>query len=245
MLFRSGKTRKTGTKITYKADHEIFETLDYQYDILSARLRELAFLNKGIRITLSDRRQAEEVTELYKYDGGIKSFVEYLNKNKETIHKKVIYLEQEKENFCQVEMALQYHDGYNDMILSFANNIHTHEGGTHELGFKTALTRLFNDYARKANILKENENNVSGEDIREGLTAIISVKLLDPQFEGQTKTKLGNSEMRSIVDSFLYGELGTFFEENPSVARRLVEKSISAARAREAARKARDRKSVV
>jgi DNA gyrase subunit B len=235
-----GKTRKTGTRITFKADHEVFETLDYQLEVLSGRLRELAFLNKGIRITIVDRRQSEEIAEAYKYEGGIKSFVEYLNKNKEPLHKKVIYLEQEKEDCCQVEIALQYHDGYNDLILSFANNIHTHEGGTHEMGFKTALTRLVNDYARKANLLKENESNVSGEDIREGLTSIISVKLLEPQFEGQTKTKLGNSEMRGIVDSFLYEELGTFFEENPAVARRLVEKAISAARAREAARKARE-----
>ena len=235
-----GKTKKTGTKVVFKADSEIFETLDYEYDVLSQRLRELAFLNKGIRITITDHRQVEETSDAFKYDGGIKSFVEYLNKNKEALHKKVIYLEQEKENSCQVEMALQYHDGYNDMILSFANNIRTHEGGTHEMGFKTALTRLVNDYARKANILKENEANVSGEDIREGLTAVISVKLLEPQFEGQTKTKLGNSEMRGIVDSFLYEELGTFFGENPAVARRLVDKAISAARAREAARKARE-----
>lgn len=235
-----GKTKKTGTKVTFKADDEIFETLDYEYDILSQRLRELAFLNKGIRITIADRRGVEEVSETFKFEGGIKSFVEYLNKNKEPLHKKPIYLEQDKEDCCKVEIALQYHDGYNDLILSFANNIRTHEGGTHEMGFKTALTRLVNDYARKANILKESESNVSGEDIREGLTAVISVKLLEPQFEGQTKTKLGNSEMRGIVDSFFYEELGTFFGENPAVARRLIEKAISAARAREAARKARE-----
>jgi DNA gyrase subunit B len=235
-----GKTKKTGTKISFKSDSEIFETLDYELDVLTQRLRELAFLNKGVRISITDLRPEEEIVEVFKYDGGIKSFVEYLNKNKEPLHKKVIYLEQEKEDCCQVEIALQFHDGYNDLIFSFANNIRTHEGGTHEMGFKTALTRLFNDYARKANILKENESNVSGEDIREGLTAIISVKLLEPQFEGQTKTKLGNSDMRGIVDSFLYEELGTFFEENPPVARRLVEKAISAARAREAARKARE-----
>ena len=235
-----GKTRKTGTKITFLPDHEIFETLDFEFDILSQRLRELAFLNKGIRITLADKRAAEEVSETYNYEGGIKSFVEYLNKNKEPFHKKVVYLEQNKADGCQVEMALQYHDGYNELILSFANNIRTHEGGTHEMGFKSALTRLVNDYARKQNILKENENNVSGEDIREGLTGVISVKLLEPQFEGQTKTKLGNSEMRGIVDSFLYEELGTYFGENPAVARRIIEKAISAARAREAARKARE-----
>jgi DNA gyrase subunit B len=235
-----GKAKKTGTKVTFKADGEIFETLDYQYDTLSQRLRELAFLNKGIRITLEDTRPGQEQQESYKFDGGIKSFVDYLNKNKETIHKKTIYLEQEKEDCCQVEIALQFHDGYNEMILSFANNIRTHEGGTHEMGFKSAMTRLFNDYARKNNLLKENESNVSGEDIREGLTAVISVKLLHPQFEGQTKTKLGNSEMRGIVDSFLYEELGTFLGENPAIARRLIDKSISAARAREAARKARE-----
>lgn len=235
-----GKTKGSGTKVSFKADAEIFETLDYETDLLSQRLRELAFLNKGIRITITDRRQEEDVSETFKYEGGIKSFVEYLNKNKEILHKKVIYLEQEKEDCCQVEVALQYHEGYNEMVFSFANNIRTHEGGTHELGFKTALTRLVNEYARKANILKENESNLSGEDIREGLTAIISVKLLEPQFEGQTKTKLGNSEMRSIVDSVIYEELGTFFGENPAVARRVIEKSLSAARAREAARKARE-----
>lgn len=235
-----GKTEKTGTKVSFKADAEIFETLEYEVEVISQRLRELAFLNKGISITITDKRQEQEISETFKYEGGIKSFVEYLNKNKETLHKKAIYLEQEKENCCQVEVALQYHEGYNEMVFSFANNIRTHEGGTHELGFKTALTRLVNEYARKANILKENENNLSGEDIREGLTAIISVKLLEPQFEGQTKTKLGNSEIRSIVDSVLYEELGTFFGENPAVARRVIEKSLSAARAREAARKARE-----
>ncbi len=235
-----GKARKTGTTVTFMPDPEIFEEVDFQYDIISARLRELAFLNKGIRITLVDQRQNPEVRETFKYDGGIKSFVEFLNKNKEPLHKKVIYIEQEKEERCSVEIALQYHDGYNDLICSFANNIRTHEGGTHELGFKTSLTRLLNDYARKLNLLKENESNISGEDIREGLTAVISVKLLEPQFEGQTKTKLGNSEIRGIVESFLYEELGAFFEQNPPVARRIIEKAISAARAREAARKARE-----
>ncbi len=239
-LKETGRTKKTGTKITFKPDHEIFETLVFEYDTLAQRLRELAFLNRGIRISLFDNRKADGQKETFKYDGGIKSFVEFLNKNKEPLHKKVIFLEQEKEEFCRTEIALQYHDGYNDLICSFANNIRTHEGGTHEHGFKTSLTRLVNDYARKANLLKENESNVSGEDIREGLTAVISVKLLEPQFEGQTKTKLGNSEMRGIVDSILYEELGRFFEENPAVARRVVDKAISAARAREAARKARE-----
>ncbi|MCR3921980.1 MAG: DNA topoisomerase (ATP-hydrolyzing) subunit B [Firmicutes bacterium] len=235
-----GKTKKTGTKITFKPDDQIFETLHFEFDTLSQRLRELAFLNKGIRITLEDQRNEEETKEVYKYDGGIKSFVEYLNKNKEAINKKVIYLEQLKADSSEVELALQFHDGYSEFILSFANNIRTHEGGTHETGFKSALTRLFNDYARKHNILKDNDSNVSGEDIREGLTAVLSVKLLEPQFEGQTKTKLGNTEIRGIVDSFLYEELGTFFGENPAVAKRLVDKAISAARAREAARKARE-----
>ncbi|HZK24486.1 MAG TPA: DNA topoisomerase (ATP-hydrolyzing) subunit B [Oscillospiraceae bacterium] len=235
-----GKTKKTGTKISFRPDPEIFESLNFDFDTLTQRLRELAFLNKGIRITLVDRRSEEEVKEVYKYDGGIKSFVEYLNKNKDLLQKKVIYLERAKEDQSEIEVALQYHDGYNELIFSFANNIRTHEGGTHEAGFKTALTRIFNDYARKQNLLKENENNISGEDIREGLTAVVSVKLLVPQFEGQTKTKLGNTEMRGLVDSFLYEELGTYFEENPAIAKRLVEKAISAARAREAARKARE-----
>ncbi|HHX73666.1 MAG TPA: DNA topoisomerase IV subunit B, partial [Firmicutes bacterium] len=169
----TGKTRKTGTKISFLPDSEIFETLNFDFDTLSQRLRELAFLNKGIRITLEDRRGEEEVREVYKYDGGIKSFVEYLNKNREPLHKKVIYLEQQKAETSQVEIALQYHTGYNELILSFANNIRTQEGGTHEMGFKMALTRIFNDYARRQNILKENEANITGEDIREGLTAVI------------------------------------------------------------------------
>lgn len=235
-----GESLKTGTVVSFMPDPEIFEEIDFQYETLSSRLRELAFLNKGLTISLVDHRQDPPEGETFKYEGGIKSFIEFLNKNKEPLHKKVISLEQEKEEYGSVEIALQYHDGYNEMILSFANNIRTHEGGTHELGFKTSLTRLFNDYARKINLLKENESNISGEDIREGLTAVISVKLLEPQFEGQTKTKLGNSEMRGSVDSFLYEELGAFFEQNPSVARKIIEKAISAARAREAARKARE-----
>ncbi|NLM51665.1 MAG: DNA topoisomerase (ATP-hydrolyzing) subunit B [Firmicutes bacterium] len=235
-----GKRRKSGTKVTFKPDSTIFETLDFQFEILSQRLRELAFLNRGIRITFEDRRQKEPVKEVYKYDGGIKSFVEYLNKNKEPLHKKVIFLEQAEQDGSQIEIALQYNTGYNELILSFANNIRTHEGGTHEAGFKMALTRVFNDYARKKNLLKENDENISGEDVREGLAAVISVKMLEPQFEGQTKTKLGNTEIRGLVDSFVFEKLGIYFEENPSVAKRLVEKAISAARAREAARKARE-----
>ncbi|NLP36929.1 MAG: DNA topoisomerase (ATP-hydrolyzing) subunit B [Firmicutes bacterium] len=235
-----GKKRKSGTKVTFKPDSTIFETLDFQFEVLSQRLRELAFLNRGISITFEDRRQKEPVKEVYKYDGGIKSFVEYLNKNKEPLHKKVIYLERAEKEGSQIEIAIQYNTGYSELILSFANNIRTHEGGTHEAGFKMALTRVFNDYARKKNLLKESDENISGEDVREGLAAVISVKMLEPQFEGQTKTKLGNTEIRGLVDSFLFEELGIYFEENPAVAKRLVEKAISAARAREAARKARE-----
>jgi DNA gyrase subunit B len=235
-----GKTQTTGTKITFKPDEEVFETLDFQYEILAQRLRELAFLNKGVSISLADLRPSREQQEVFRYEGGIRSYVEYLNKNKETLHKKPIYLEQEKKDCCRMEIALQYHDGYNEMLSSYANNIRTKEGGTHESGFKAALTRLLNDYGRKQNLLKENESNLSGEDVREGLVAVISVRLLEPQFEGQTKTKLGNSEMRSLVESFLYEELGSYFEQNPSVARKIIDKAVSAARAREAARKARD-----
>ncbi len=235
-----GKSRKTGTKITFKPDAEIFETTDFQYDTLAQHLRELAFLNKGIRLTLEDYRNEEEYKDSFKYEGGIKSYIEYLNKNKDPLHKRVIYLERHEEDRSQLEIALQYHSGYNEMILSFANNIRTHEGGTHEMGFKIAFTRLFNDYARRHNLLKENDANLSGEDVREGITAIISIKLLEPQFEGQTKTKLGNTDVRGLVDSFVYEELGTFFEENPSLAKRLVEKAINASRARDAARKARE-----
>lgn len=235
-----GQTKETGTKVTFSPDQEIFETIDFQWDILAQRIREMAFLNKGISITLTDERSGREQKETFKFEGGLKSFVEYLNKNKEPLHKKPIYIEQEKQDYCRTEIALQYNDGYNEIICSFANNIRTQEGGTHESGFKSALTRLLNDYARKHNLLKENENNLSGEDVREGLVAVISVRLLDPQFEGQTKTKLGNSEMRGLVESFLYEELGAFFEQNPSVARKIIDKSLSAARAREAARKARE-----
>ncbi len=235
-----GAAQETGTTITFLPDAEIFETLDFQYDILAQRLREQAFLNKGVSISLTDRREGMEQRETFKFEGGIRSFVEYLSKNKETLHKKPIYLEQDQQDCCRMEIALQYNDGYNEVLSSYANNIRTKEGGTHEFGFKSALTRLLNDYARKQNLLKENESNLSGEDVREGLVAVISVRLLEPQFEGQTKTKLGNSEMRGLVESFVYEEMGAFFEQNPAVARKIIDKAVSAARAREAARKARE-----
>lgn len=234
-----GETDVTGTKITFKPDHEIFEDLVYSFEVLSQRLRELSFLNKGIRIVLKDLRSEEENESVFQHEGGIKDFVQYLNKNKEVVNEAPIYFEKGK-NDTYVEVALQYNDGYSENIFSFANNINTTEGGTHEAGFKSALTRVINDYARKNNLLKENENNLSGEDIREGLTAIISVKVREPQFEGQTKTKLGNSEVRGITDFIVGDGMGTFLEENPSVAKRIIEKSVNASRAREAARKARE-----
>ncbi len=228
---------RSGTMITFQPDPEIFEDLVYDYDILSHRLKELSFLNKGVTITLIDERT--DTKEVFSNNDGIVDFVKHLNKNKDPIHPKPIVFEADKDN-TQVEIALQYNDGYSENLFSYANNINTTEGGTHEAGFKAALTRVINDYARKNNILKSNENNLSGEDVREGLTAILSVKVREPQFEGQTKTKLGNSEVRSIVDSIVGEGLSTFFEENPSIAKKIIEKGLQAARARLAARKARD-----
>ncbi|MFZ3172607.1 MAG: DNA topoisomerase (ATP-hydrolyzing) subunit B [Carboxydocellales bacterium] len=232
-----GKAENTGTKIYFKPDYEIFEELEYNFETLSQRLRELSFLNKGLKIIIRDERSGEEA--VFQHEGGIVDFVKYVNRNKDVIHNPPIYFENNKEGL-QVEICLQYNEGYTENIFSFANNINTHEGGTHESGFKTALTRVINDYARKNNILKENENNLSGEDIREGIIAVISVKVRDPQFEGQTKTKLGNSEIRGLVDSAVGEGMGIFLEENPSVGRKVIEKAVSAARAREAARKARE-----
>jgi DNA gyrase subunit B len=232
-----GKSNGTGTEISFKPDGEIFEDLIFNRETLAQRLRELSFLNKGVTIVLIDQRDGFEVK--YKHDGGIIDFVKFLNKNKDVLHNKPIFFAAEKD-MVQVEIALQYNDGYSENILSFANNIHTQEGGTHEAGFKTALTRVINDYARKLNVIKENQSNLSGEDIREGLTAVISVKVIDPQFEGQTKTKLGNSEVRGIVDSVVGEGMGTFLEENPAHTKRIIEKTVQAARAREAARKARE-----
>ena len=241
-----GESNETGTSVQFKPDGEIFDTLEYDFDVLGQRLRELAFLNKGIHITLIDERAGKEQEEVYHYEGGIKSFVSYLNRNKEPLHSDPIYVEGIKDG-VSVEIAIQYNDGYNENIFSFANNIDTVEGGTHLVGFKTALTRAFNDYAKKFGHLKENDKKLSGDDIREGLTAVISVKLAEPQFEGQTKTKLGNSEVRGIVDSIFGETLATYLEENPLVGKVVIDKALVAARAREAARKAREltRKSVL
>jgi DNA gyrase subunit B len=240
-----GEAEGHGTKVYFKPDHLVFEELDYDYDTLAQRLRELAFLNKGIRITLADEREGGKSEEFY-YEGGIRSFVEYLNRNKEALHEKPVYVEGRKDDYT-VEVALQYNDTYNENIFSFANNIDTIEGGTHLIGFKAALTRVFNDYGKKFGYLKENDKNLSGDDIREGLTAVISVKLTDPQFEGQTKTKLGNSEVRGIVDNIVGEGVSTFLEENPGVGKTIIDKALLAARARDAARKAREltRKSVL
>ncbi len=232
-----GPSQRTGTKVTFLPDDEIFDKIEYDYDILVPRFREIAFLNKGTRIIFKDLRNNYE--EQFRFDGGIAQFVSFLNRGKEVFPKKPIYLEKAI-NGTQIELALQYHTGYNETIYSYANNIHTAEGGTHEYGFKVAMTRLINDYARKTGALKENQGNLTGEDIREGMTAIISVKLLEPQFEGQTKTKLGNSELRSLVDSACYEGIERYLEENPSIARKIIEKAIRASRAREAARKARE-----
>ncbi|MDQ0151095.1 DNA topoisomerase (ATP-hydrolyzing) subunit B [Eubacterium multiforme] len=232
-----GTSDKTGTIVYFKPDKDIFDEIDYDFEILSQRLRELAFLNKGIKIILTDKRYDKE--EHYHYEGGIKSFVEYLNRNKQTLHEEPIYVEGLKDEIM-VEVALQYNDGYSENLFTFANNIDTIEGGTHLVGFKTALTRVFNDYAKRFGHLKENDKNLSGDDIREGLTAVISVKIGEPQFEGQTKTKLGNSEVRGIVDSIVGEGVGTFLEENPNIAKIIIDKALMAARARDAARKARE-----
>ena len=234
-----GDTKETGTKVTFKPDPEIFEELVYDYDTLAVRLREQAFLNKGLRIVLNDARPEQEKEDEFKYDGGVMSFVEYINKNKEGLHENVIYMQEEKEEGF-VEIAMQYTTSYSETIISFANNINTAEGGTHETGYKAALTKVLNDYARKFNFLKDADKNLSGEDVREGLTAIISVKLSEPQFEGQTKTKLGNSEIRGLVDGVVSEKLEVFLEENPSVAKIIIEKALTASRARDAARKARE-----
>ncbi|MBQ1237272.1 MAG: DNA topoisomerase (ATP-hydrolyzing) subunit B [Oscillospiraceae bacterium] len=244
-----GETDETGTSVTFAADPEIFETLVYEYDVLLTRLREQAFLNAGVRIVLRDLREEEVIENDLCYEGGIRSFVEHIHKTRdlETLHPDVIYLAGEK-GTTTAEIAMQYNESYNEVLLSFANDIRTGEGGTHEQGFKAALTRVFNDYARRHNFLREADKNLTGDDVREGLTAIISVKLEEAQFEGQTKAKLGNTDVRTLVDSIVYEKLGTFFEENPAVAKAIFEKSLNAARAREAARKAREltrRKSVL
>ncbi|MBQ2818173.1 MAG: DNA topoisomerase (ATP-hydrolyzing) subunit B [Clostridia bacterium] len=233
----TGETEKHGTKIRFYPNGDIFETTDFDYDVLSKRFREMAFLNAGIRISIKDERSGKEDT--YHYEGGVKSFVEYLNRNKETLSPEPIYITGMKGD-STVEVALQYTDEYNESVYTFANNINTHEGGTHLEGFRRALTKSINDYARKYKYLRENNVNLQGEDIREGLTAIVSVKLVEPQFEGQTKMKLGNSEMRQIVDNIVSDGLSTFLEENPSVSRTIIDKCMTAQRARDAARKARE-----
>ena len=237
-LTRIGDTKKTGTKVTFLPDDTIFETLNYEIEILEERLREMAFLNKGLKITLEDLRPEEPIKYNFHYEGGLTSFVEFLNKNKEVINPKPIYIEGGTE--VPVEVAIQYTTAYSENTFSFVNNINTPEGGTHLEGFKRALTKCFNDYARKYNILKEKDSNLQGEDIREGITAVISVKVSEPQFEGQTKTKPGNSNVTGIVASVMNDKLAAYLEENPVVAKAILEKCISASRAREAARKARD-----
>jgi len=234
---QTGTTKRRGTKITFVPDTEIFESLEFSYDTTAARLRELSFLNKGLEIVLEDLRHDRR--EVFKYEGGISSFIEYLNKNKNALHPKPIYFETKKEEII-VEVAMQYNDGYSETTFSFANNINTHEGGSHLSGFKSALTRTINAYAQSADLLKDLKENPTGEDVREGLVAVISVKLKNPQFEGQTKTKLGNSDVRGLVEAAVNESLGAFLEENPPVARKIITKAIEAARAREAARKARD-----
>ena len=236
-----GDTDETGTRVTFKPDGEIFEELVYDYETLHTRLRDQAFLNAGVRMTITDRRTPTGPSDSMCYEGGIRSFVEFIHQRRglEALHEDVIYMKGDSGDNV-AEVAMQYNDSYNELLLSFANNINTGEGGTHEDGFKQALTRVLNAYARKNNLLKDSDKNLSGEDCREGLTAIISVKLREPQFEGQTKGKLGNTEMRQVVSAIVTDKLTTYFEENPQVARTIIEKAITASRAAEAARKARE-----
>lgn len=234
-----GKTDKTGTKITFKPDGEIFETLEFEYDVLLKRMREQSFLNKGVRIILTDHRGEEPVVNNLFAEGGIKEFVDYLNRNKTPLHDEVIYFETQSEGMS-LELAMQYTTSYSETILSFANDIHTVDGGTHETGFKSGLTRVINDYARKNNMLKEKDQSLMGEDARQGLTAIISVKVEEAQFEGQTKTKLGNSGARTLVEGAINDKLSAFLEENPRVAKIIISKTIEALHEREAARRARE-----
>jgi len=241
-LKKEGRTSKTGTKITFTPDSEVFESTEFSFDVLASRLRELAFLNKGVKITICDERPAEDGTEKkyeFQYNGGIAEFVQYLNGARDTIGRKPFYFEQERDNVV-VEIALQYNDSYNSTIYTFANNINTVSGGTHETGFKAAITRTLNTYARDKGAIKDNSTNISGNDAREGLVAVVSVKLPNPQFEGQTKAKLGNSEIKGIVEQLMNEEFGAYLEENPTVGKLIVDKALSAMRARDAARKARD-----
>ena len=238
-LEKIGDSKKTGTKVRFLADDTIFETQQYDYETLETRFREVAFLTKGLKITIEDKRDEENPKKAeFCFEGGLKSFVEYLNKNKEKLHPEPIYIERNGET--PVEIAIQYTTAYTENIHTFVNNINTIEGGTHLEGFKRALTKVFNDYARSHNFLKDKDGNLQGEDIREGITAVVSVKVKEPQFEGQTKTKLGNSEVTGVVQSMVNDALSTFLEENPNVAKAILEKCVSASRAREAARKARE-----
>lgn len=235
----SESSKKSGTSITFMPDASIFDEIEFKYETLEYRFRELSFLNKVIKIEFEDKREGQEESKTFHYTGGLVEYIKYLNRTKTPIHDQIIYVDKIA-NDCTIELALQYTDAYTENIYSFANNINTHEGGVHLSGFKAALTKCVNDYARRNNILKEKDPNLSGEDIREGLTTIVSVKLPDPQFEGQTKTKLGNTFMRGLVDSIANEEIGAFLEENPSVAKLVIEKCLRAQRAREAAKKARD-----
>jgi DNA gyrase subunit B len=232
-----GQTKRKGTKITFRPDLEIFEDIDFSFEVLTNRLRELAFLNKGVKINLKDERTDKKAEFLYK--GGIVSFVEYINRHRKTLHKKPVFISGSKED-CEVEVAIQYNDTYAENIFSFANSINTTEGGTHLIGFRSALTRVINNYAIGNNILKTSKESLKGEDIREGLACVISVKLAQPQFEGQTKTKLGNSEVKGLVEGIVYEKMGHYLEENPVVAKQIVNKAVEASRARDAARKARE-----
>lgn len=229
---------RTGTSTTFLPDEEIFEETEFKFKVLSQRLRELAYLNKGVKIVLADLREEDPKEEVYKFDGGIISFVQHLNKNRDVFHEPIYVCKEDGDT--TVEVAIQYNEGYQETIFTFANNINTIEGGTHLIGFKSALTRALNDYVKKNNLLKGGEENFTGDDIREGMTAVVSVKLREPQFEGQTKTKLGNSDIRGIVDSVLFEGLSTYLEENPKVARQIIDRAFNAARARAAARKARE-----
>ena len=233
-----GNTKKTGTRITFRPDLQIFDNLDFDFEGLASRFRELAYLNAGIRITFIDERNGGKRKDVFEFSGGIKSFVEYLSETKKSLHKP-IYLSKESQQTI-IEFAMQYTDSYQETIFTYVNNINTHEGGTHLSGFKSAMTRTLNDYAKKNNMLKKADFTLSGDDVREGLTAVISLKMIDPQFEGQTKTKLGNSEIKGVVETAVNEQLAIFLEENPPTARRIIERAVNAAHAREAARKARD-----
>ncbi len=238
-VLRDIPKRETGTKVWFKPDHLIFTDLIYRYDTVAMRLRELSFLNKGVMITLTDERPGQEKSETFHAKGGLREFVQHLNANKKPLHSEIVYIETTRDD-VGIELAMQYNDGYNETVFSFVNNINTHEGGTHLTGFKSALTRVINAYAAKGNFLKKADFSLSGDDVREGLTAVLSVKVREPQFEGQTKTKLGNSEVESAVKTLINEWLAAYLEEHPRVANIVIEKAVSAARAREAARKARD-----